>query len=38
MESIERGGKLIVPMLNKSVEVEITNPVFIDPENERLLA
>jgi len=32
------GSKLIVPMLNKSVEVEITNPVFIDPQNERLLA
>jgi len=25
-------------MLNKSIEVEITSPVFIDPENERLLA
>ena len=34
----KKGTKLIVPMLNKSVEVEITNPVFIDPENERLLA
>jgi len=33
-----KGTKLIVPMLKKSVEVEITNPVFIDPENERLLA
>ena len=33
-----RGKKLIVPMLKKSVEVEITNPVFIDPENEKLLA
>jgi len=32
------GSKLIVPMLNKSVEVEITNPVFIDPQNERLLS
>jgi len=32
------GSKLIVPMLNKSVEVEITNPVFIDPQNERLFA
>ena len=29
----KKGKKLIVPMLNKSVEVEITNPVFIDPEN-----
>ena len=34
----KKGTKLIVPMFNKSVEVEITNPVFIDPENERLLA
>ena len=34
----KKGTKLIVPMLNKSVEVEITNPVFIDPQNERLLA
>jgi len=34
----KKGTKLIVPTINKSVEVEITNPVFIDPENERLLA
>ena len=34
----KKGVKLIVPTLSKSVEVEITNPVFIDPENERLLA
>jgi len=34
----KKGTKLIVPMLNKSIEVEITSPVFIDPENERLLA
>jgi len=34
----KKGAKLIVPMLEKSVEVEITNPVFIDPKNERLLA
>ena len=34
----KKGKKLIVPMLNKSVEVEITNPVFIDPENKKLLA
>ena len=34
----KKGVKLIVPTLNKSVEVEITNPVFIDPQNERLLA
>ena len=34
----KKGVKLIVPTVNRSVEVEITNPVFIDPENERLLA
>jgi len=34
----KKGTKLIVPTINKSVEVEITNPVFIDPKNERLLA
>ena len=34
----KKGVKLIVPTLNKSIEVEITNPVFIDPQNERLLA
>ncbi len=33
-----KGAKLIVPTDNKSIEVEITNPVFIDPENERLFA
>ena len=32
------GAKLIVPTVNKSIEVEITDPVFIDPENERLFA
>ena len=34
----KKGTKLIVPTINKSVEVEITNPVFIDPENQRLFA
>ncbi len=34
----KKGTKLIVPTNNKSIEVEITSPVFIDPENERLLA
>jgi len=34
----KKGTKLVVPTVNKSIEVEITNPVFIDPENERLLA
>ncbi|MFL2543770.1 MAG: sarcosine oxidase subunit alpha family protein [Alphaproteobacteria bacterium] len=34
----KKGVKLIVPTVNKSIEVEITNPVFIDPENERLFA
>ena len=34
----KKGTKLIVPTSNKSIEVEITDPVFIDPKNERLLA
>ena len=34
----KKSTKLIVPSPNRSIEVEITNPVFIDPENERLLA
>ncbi|MDC0233068.1 sarcosine oxidase subunit alpha family protein [Pelagibacteraceae bacterium] len=34
----KKGVKLIVPAVNKNIEVEITNPVFIDPENERLFA
>ena len=32
----KKGNKLLAPQLNKTVEVEITNPVFIDPSNERL--
>jgi Glycine cleavage system T protein (aminomethyltransferase) len=34
----KKGTKLIVPTSNKSIEVEITDPIFIDPKNERLLA
>ncbi len=34
----KKGAKLIVPTVNKSIEVEIANPVFVDPGNERLLA
>ena len=33
---IKKGDKLFAPHLNKTIEVEITNPVFIDPSNERL--
>ena len=32
----KKGYKLMAPMPNKTIEVEITNPVFIDPSNERL--
>ena len=32
----KKGLKLMVPMNKKIIEVEITNPVFIDPLNERL--
>ena len=28
--------KLYAPIPGKTVEVQITNPVFIDPKNERL--
>ena len=34
----KKGYKLLAPMPNKTIEVEITNPVFIDPSNERLSA
>ena len=34
----KKGSKLLAPMFNKTVEVEISNPVFIDPSNERLSA
>jgi len=32
----KKGLSIFAPMPNKTVEVEITNPVFIDPLNERL--
>ena len=32
----KKGNKLLVPMPDKTIEVEITDPVFIDPSNERL--
>ena len=32
----KKGNKLFSPHLNKTIEVEITSPVFIDPTNERL--
>ena len=36
-EGIKKKGLTIyAPMPNKTIEVEITNPVFIDPSNERL--
>ena len=31
-------GSVFAPMTNKIIEAEITNPVFIDPSNERLSA
>ena len=34
----KKGFKLLAPMPNKTIEVEITNPVFVDPSNERLSA
>jgi sarcosine oxidase subunit alpha len=34
----KKGLSLYAPMPNKTIEVEITNPVFIDPKNERLSA
>ena len=32
----KKGLKLLAPMPKKTINVEITNPVFIDPSNERL--
>ncbi len=32
----KKSSKLLVPMPNKTIEVEITNSVFIDPSNESL--
>ena len=34
----KKGLSIFVPMPNKIIEAEITNPVFIDPSNERLSA
>jgi len=34
----KKGCKLLAPMPNKTIEVEITSSVFIDPSNERLSA
>ena len=34
----KKGCKLLAPMPGKTIEVEITSPVFIDPSNERLSA
>ena len=34
----KKGFKLLAPQLNRTIEVEITSPVFIDPTNERLSA
>ena len=34
----KKGNKLFAPQLNKTIKVEITNPVFIDPSNERISA
>ena len=32
----KKGEKLFAPMENETIEVEITDPVFIDPENKRV--
>ena len=38
-EGLKKKGKTIfAPMSDKTVEVKISNPVFIDPSNERLSA
>ena len=34
----KKGSTIYVPMPNKTIEVIITNSVFIDPSNERLSA
>ena len=34
----KKGHKLFAPMPHKTIKVKITNPVFIDPKNERLCA
>ena len=38
-EGLKKKGKTIfAPMPNKTIEVEISNPIFIDPKNTRLSA
>ena len=32
----KKGTKLLLPQLKKTIKVEITDPVFIDPSNERI--
>ena len=32
----KKGYKLFAPQLKKTIEVEVTSPVFIDPTNKRL--
>ena len=32
----KKGSVLIAPMENENIEVEITSPIFIDPENQRV--
>ena len=32
----KKGKKLFAPMENETIEVEITDPIFIDPENKRV--
>ena len=32
----KKSNKLFAPMPNQTIEVEITDPVFIDPNNEKL--
>jgi sarcosine oxidase subunit alpha len=34
----KKGNTIFAPMPNKTIEVEITDPVFIDPNNKRLTA
>ena len=34
----KKGQTIYAPMPDKTVEVQISNPVFIDPSNERLSA
>ena len=38
-EGLKKKGKTIfAPMPNKTIEVQISNPIFIDPKNARLSA